>query len=274
MIPMSPEITRFLRENYILSESQIASFRQNGHLLLRGVATSSVISFVRPLIRKALQEFVAKQDNQGRVDDYSALFTQVTNVWRTDEQIRAFIVAQRFARIAAELMGVPGVRLYHDQALFKPASGKATPWHRDSFYWPLDTEHTVTMWMPLVDCPKEMGPMQFASGSHKHNFEKEGPISHATNSYFENEIAERRFSIASYELQAGDATFHSGRTLHSSLPNLTDNVREVITVIYYADGTRLLEPSNEYHLADMQVFHPGQKAGERAASPLNPLLLP
>jgi len=62
-------------------------------------------------------------------------------------------------------MGVHGVQLYHDHALFKPAGGKATPWHQGQFYWPLETNHTITMWMPLIDVSQKMGTMSFASGS-------------------------------------------------------------------------------------------------------------
>ena len=36
------------------------------------------------------------------------------------------------------LLQTPGVRMYHDQALYKEAGGGYTPWHVDQFYWPLD----------------------------------------------------------------------------------------------------------------------------------------
>ena len=78
-----------------------------------------------------------------------------------------FVLARRFAKIAAELMGVQGVRIYHDQALFKEPHGGPTPWHQDQYYWPLKTDKFVTMWMPLTDITAEMGPITFANGSQK-----------------------------------------------------------------------------------------------------------
>jgi hypothetical protein len=39
--------------------------------------------------------------------------------------------SRRLAGIAAQLMGVDSVRLYHDQALFKESGGGRTPWHCD-----------------------------------------------------------------------------------------------------------------------------------------------
>jgi len=264
----------FLSQEYKLSADQIQSFRRDGHILLRGVAPKEEIELLRPAIIQAMEPVVRGKDRQGRLDDYSSLFTQVTNVWRMSEVVRRFIFAQRFARIAAELMGVDGVRLYHDQVLFKPPGGRPTPWHVDHYYWPLETEHTITMWMPLVDLRREMGSMVFASGSHKLGKITERPISEESQEFFERLISQNGFRRVSYELKAGDATFHSGRVLHSAHANNSSTTREVITIIYYADGTRLLAPDNEHRKVDMEVFHPGQKPGEIAASELNPVLWP
>jgi ectoine hydroxylase-related dioxygenase (phytanoyl-CoA dioxygenase family) len=200
------------------------------------------------------------------------MFTQVTNVWRMNESVRAFVFAKRFARIAAELLGVRGVRLYHDQALIKDPGGKPTPWHQDHYYWPLATEHTVTMWMPLVDCPHEMGTMEFIPGSHTNPAFAEMPISETSQEYFSGIIREQKLTAQHFSLNASDATFHYGKTLHAAPSNTTANRREVLAIIYYADGTRLMQPDNEHRKVDMNVFHPGQKPGDLAASELNPLL--
>nr|WP_280521304.1 phytanoyl-CoA dioxygenase family protein [Paenibacillus mangrovi] len=57
-----------------------------------------------------------------------------------------------------------------DQALFKEPGGGHTPWHQDQNYWPVATNHTVTMWMPLVPISEEVGSMTFVSGEHKRGF--------------------------------------------------------------------------------------------------------
>jgi ectoine hydroxylase-related dioxygenase (phytanoyl-CoA dioxygenase family) len=169
-------------------------------------------------------------------------------------------------------MGVKSVRLYHDQALFKPPGGEKTYWHQDMFYWPLDTDKTITMWMPLVDVSEEMGTMIFACGSHKEGLMSDAPISREGGSDVEKLIAGRGYACRSHVLKAGDATFHSGYIAHSAYPNVSKAVREVITIIYFADGASLLVKPSTYQKVDAEVFVPGGLPGQPAVSPLNPLL--
>ncbi len=261
-------------DTHTLTAEVVRSYQENGFVMLRALATRPEVNAYRPLIQEAVREKFERQEIEGRKGGYGRFFTQVTNIWRLDARLQALVFARRFAKVAADLMGVPGVRLYHDQALFKPAGGSATPWHQDQVYWPLDTTHTITLWMPLLDAPRDMGTMSFAAGSHR-----EGPllnvaISDESQQQFERLVRERRFPVVDHELNAGDATLHAGWTVHSSHPNSSDRTREALAIIYYADGTRIMNPDSEYRKVDMEAFHPGQKPGDIAASPLNPLLFP
>jgi ectoine hydroxylase-related dioxygenase (phytanoyl-CoA dioxygenase family) len=261
-----------LSTDYPVSQEQVEKYREEGHIFLKEVATKDEVGIYRPMITDIVDAVAREHDPQGRISDYGKMFTQVTNIWRKSDAVKRFVFARRFAKIAADLMGVRGVRLYHDQALIKEPGGKPTPWHQDYYYWPLETEHTITMWMPLVDVSREMGSMSFVRGSHSSSAFKELPISETSQEYFDRIIREQNSRVCSYSLKAGDATFHSGRTLHSAHANASSMRREVMTIIFYADGTRIMEPDNEHRKVDMEVFHPGQKPGELAASELNPLL--
>jgi ectoine hydroxylase-related dioxygenase (phytanoyl-CoA dioxygenase family) len=263
-----------LSREYSVSKAQQDSYRQDGHILLRNVCPREDIEIFRPLMLNIVGRAVASKDTQGGKAGYGAMFTRVSNIWERSGLTRQFVFARRFAKIAADLMGVKGVRLYHDQALVKEPGGKPTTWHQDQVYWPLDTPNTITMWMPLVDVPKTMGTMTFASRSHSQGFAGMLPISDAADSMLANLIKEKKYETASYDLNAGDATFHSGLTIHSAHENSSDKRREVMTIIYYEDGAKILEPDSEFRRMDMNAFHPGQSPGEVAASPLNPLLYP
>ncbi len=232
-----------LHEDYPLSEEQVQAYRRDGHILLRGVLSESSAAKWRPVISGAVHALSGETRSLEERDTYGKAFLQVTNLWQKNEAVRPFVLARRFAKIAADLMGVEGVRLYHDQALFKEPGGGHTPWHQDQYYWPLDGVPTVTMWMPLVDVPVEMGALTFASGSHAEGFLGHIPISDESEELFRKHVESRGYPVVSAPMRAGDATFHSGWTLHCAPGNRTGLMREVMTVIYFADGGVISTPA-------------------------------
>lgn len=262
-----------LSDEYPLSAQQIAEYREHGHILLRGVCSPEEAALFREAITAAVAARAKNAPPMAQRDTYGRAFLQVMNLWREEETIRHFVFARRFAQIAARLMAVDGVRLYHDQALYKEAGGGFTPWHQDQHYWPLDTDTTITMWMPLVDVNMDMGTMHFASGSHRLGYLGDMPISDASEEAWDRLVRERGYAKVNHgAMRAGDATFHSGWTLHGAPGNRSDRTREVMTIIYYPDGTKVLQPDNKNRQNDLDAWIPGGVPGEPAASPLNPLL--
>ncbi|MEH7305230.1 phytanoyl-CoA dioxygenase family protein [Neobacillus drentensis] len=156
-----------MNESYELNSGQIEEYQKNGHICLRGLASSEEVSFYGKAIREVVKELNYHKKPIHERTTYGKAFIQIGNVWEKSEIVQRFVMARRFAKVAAELMGVDGVRIYHDQALFKEPGGGHTPWHQDQIYWPLDTDKTITMWMPIVPITKEMGSMTFAAGSQK-----------------------------------------------------------------------------------------------------------
>src|SRR5688572_2354679 len=102
------------------STKSVSTFERDGHALVRGLLPRAEVNRYRDTIRSIVAEVSARGDTQQRIDDYSRLFTQVTNIWRLSDAARAIVFDRRFAQAAAELLAVDSVRLYHDQALFKP----------------------------------------------------------------------------------------------------------------------------------------------------------
>ena len=256
-----------------LDERAIRAFRTDGHVRVDALATPAEVAAYRPAILETGPRCRYDDRPLAERDTYGQAFIQMFNLWTKDERVRAFVCASRFARAAAELMGVAGVRLYHDQALFKEPGGGFTPWHQDQFYWPLDTEHTVTLWMPLVAVTTEMGPMTFASGSHRLGKLSELPISDESEAAYDRAVAEHGLRCTEPEAYApGDATFHAGWTLHRAPPNRTGVMREVMTVIYFADGARVGPLDHPNRRFDRDAWLPGCEPLAPAASPKNPVL--
>ncbi len=251
----------------------VDAFRRDGHCVVRALCSPEEVAAIRPAVEAAAARRTAGVAPLEERDTYGRAFLQAMNLWRLDDAIRTFVFDPRFARTAASLMGVDGVRLYHDQALIKEAGGGPTPWHQDQRYWPLDTTHTVTMWMPLADVPAEVGSMTFASGSHLLGDLGVPGISDDSEALFADVVRRRELRQDTHgALAAGDATFHSGWTLHRAAANPTSAARPVMTVIYFADGARVTEPADDYQRFDLAMWLKGSAPGDIVDSWRNPRL--
>lgn len=262
-----------LSSEYALTDGQRAQYQSDGFIYLPQVCPSNEIAPYTKVIEEVTMREAGERLPMDQRDTYKKAFIQVINLWRKDPRVARFTLAQRFAKVAADLMGVEGVRLYHDQALFKEPGGGPTPWHQDQYYWPLNGVQTITMWMPLVDISEVTRGMRFARGSHFDGPFTSVAISDTSDDVYQSIMQKRGFDVVQMgAMKAGDATFHSGWNIHGAPANPSGDMRAIMTVIYFADGGRVSEPEYDARRVDMEAFFPGLKPGDLAASELNPLV--
>src|SRR6195952_3942884 len=233
----------------------VQEFSERGHTLVKGVLSANEIEAYRPVIVGAADRYNTEKRKLEERDTYGKAFLQIMNLWQVDAETKKFVFAKRLAKIAADLMGVENVRLYHDQALFKEPGGGPTPWHQDQYYWPIDTNNTITMWMPLVDINIKMGMLTFASNSYDKGAIFDFEISDESESAFNDYVAEHKFPISRAKtMNAGDTTWHRGFTMHHANGNNSDKRREVMTIIYIADGARVTPYKNNWQKNDHEKW--------------------
>jgi ectoine hydroxylase-related dioxygenase (phytanoyl-CoA dioxygenase family) len=261
-----------LSSGYLLTAEQLAAFRRDGHVLLRGLCTNEEVAAYAPSIEAAAASKRRETRPLSERDTYGKAFIQTLNLRSVSEAVRAFAYAKRFAKVAAQLMGVRAVRIFHEQALFKEPGGGPTPWHQDQYYWPLDTPNTIGLWMPLVDVVPESGALAHASGSHRDGSLGQFHISDQSNEVFAKHIKDRGFPVRCQAMKAGDATFHYGWTLHSAAANTSRGMRKAMIVTYYEDGAKVIVPRNPSQENDRVKYLGGVLPGECARSDLNPIL--
>ena len=70
------------------------------------------------------------ESNSGRrAFEYNRVFTQRVNLWMTSPSMRAKMFDPALGKMVAELTGVDGVRIWHDQTLIKEPWGNPTAMH-------------------------------------------------------------------------------------------------------------------------------------------------
>ena len=262
-----------LHAPFNLTAEQIEHFRMQGFVKLKRVLSPQLLDCYGQAITRKVLELSTQAKPMSQRSTYERAFLQVMNLWTKSEMTSEFVFSRRLARLAAELMGVKGVRLYHDQALYKEAGGGITPWHADQFYWPLSNANTCTVWVPLQATPLEMGPLAFAAGSQTMEFGRDLEISDESEQRLQEALRQAAFPINETAFDLGEVSFHSGWNYHHAGANQSAQPRKVMTIIYMEDGIRLIEPRNRAQVSDWKTWMPGAKIGEPVATELNPVLI-
>ncbi len=121
-------------------------------------------------------------------------------------------MARRLAKVAADLLDVENVCIYPGPA-----------------YRTVDTDKIITTWMPLVDINVEMGRLTFASGSRKKENVYSYEIAGKSESEFDTYVRGNNFEISHEKtMKAGDATWHTGFTIHNAPDNKSNIMRRGI----------------------------------------------
>jgi len=257
---------------YALTERQIADFRRDGFVRLKDVFDADELrrygdEIARLTIALNTQTLPLEQRST-----YDRAFLQVMNLWEQGGPAREFVFGKRLAGLAAALLQVDGVRLYHDQSLYKEPGGGFTPAHADQFYWPLASDRSITAWVPLQAVPMDMGPLAFYAGSQREEFGRDLEISDESERAISANLDKQGFRVVDEPFALGEVSFHLGWTFHRAGPNRSTTPRSVMTVIYMDRDMRLQAPANKMQHADWERWCPGAKIGEIIATPKNPVL--
>lgn len=265
-------LTTELNAPFVVPADVIESYRQKGYVKLKNVLSPAVLEHYGALISNLVITLNTLTKPMAERTTYERAFLQIMNLWREDTEVQEFVFSRRLAQIATDLMGVKGVRLYHDQALYKEPSGGITPWHADQFYWPLVSPKTITIWIPLQETPMEMGPLAFAEGSQNVEIGRDIAISDDSETVLSKALQAQNFPMNDTPFALGEVSFHAGWTFHRAGPNVSDRPRKVMTMIYMDKDQVVMAPRNRFQTADWATWLDHAPVGSTPDSALNPVL--
>ncbi|MBB1597733.1 phytanoyl-CoA dioxygenase family protein [Achromobacter sp. UMC46] len=202
----------------------IQAFQQDGAICVRQLFTPDEVA----LLTRGIESNLAAPSPRAKVassaDDPGWFFEDFCN-WTENDDYRRFIFDSRVGSVAAQLMGCPSARLYHDHLLVKePNTRQPTPWHQDQPYYNVEGRQNCSMWMPVDPVARE-STLEFVAGSHR------GPwlmprtfLDNQARWFPEGSLADlpdieadrSAWNILGWELQPGDAVFFHMLTLHAA----------------------------------------------------------
>jgi len=252
-------------KNELLQE-QIEKYQNDGFLVIEDFLSPEELEFWRT----ALDEAVAKRGGNkmpdrkevyGKGDDadksyYDNVFTQLINLWQDNDKMRKIMLDARLGKMAAQLAGVDGIRIWHDQALVKAPWANATSWHLDTPYWSFSDRRALSIWVALDDATYQNGCLFFIPESyHSTSFENPG-IGKNMGAIFQTYPEFKSSKSVAAPMKAGSCSFHNGLTIHGAHANMTSGFRRAMTCAYMPDGNTfngIQNILNDEQIANLKV---------------------
>ncbi len=242
------------------TQEQISFFRDNGFLVIENFLDASELEHWRQVTQEAVDQRLASLQNPGAGDSvndavaeieanrlkvneadadgyYSQVFTQCVKLADSHAGMRELMFDPRLGKLAATLAGVDGIRIWHDQALFKPPFGNPTGWHLDNPYWSFSSPNAISIWVALDDATRDNGCLYYLPGTHKTATYQNANIGKNQADLFKFYPQWRELKSVACPAPAGTAVFHNALTAHGAGANMTSAPRRAMTCAYMPDGS-------------------------------------
>ncbi|MCY3781443.1 MAG: phytanoyl-CoA dioxygenase family protein [Chloroflexi bacterium] len=258
--------------NHIVTNEQIQFYQDNGFVIIDDFLDADDLQIWRTYVDEAVANRGKRKlaDGSSMEEDnyYAQVFTQRINLWNDHEGMRRLMLDERLGKMAADLAGVDGIRIWHDQALIKPPWGNPTAWHLDNPYWSFSSRAAISLWVALDDATRDNGCLYFLPGTHKlatwDNVSIGSNISGLFNAYPEWS----KLEAVPAEMKAGSCSFHNGLLAHGAGANMTPYHRRAMTCAYMPDGCTFNGTQNILPPELFESYAIGDVIDEEAQVPL------
>lgn len=245
--------------NTTLTQKQIDFYRENGFIILHDFLTPDELEEWRAAVDEAVaaREGASLPDgrwkrDEARTDDYyQQVFVQRLNLWMDSPRLRSLLLDERIGKMAADLAGVDGIRIWHDQALIKRPWANPTGWHLDVPYWSFSSRDAISIWIALDDATMQNGCLYFLPGTHRLATYENVGIGPNIGDLFRVYPDWAHIEPVAAVMKAGACSFHNGLIAHGAGANMTPRLRRAMTCGFMPDGSTFNGKQNI--LTDAQV---------------------
>ncbi len=242
----------------MLTDSQIETFQETGHLTVADVFEESEVAAALADIDKWSEEFLAEMQDEQRKwylegSGTTQKLRKLDNPAHYREVFQRMAKHSRVVKMVEQLIG-EGVSVFFSQVFMKPPEGGGPkPVHQDNFYFgPDDLNATLTVWIALDTATVENGCLYYGDGSnHEGILEHFAPPDEPFNLQVPDEVMEK-FEMTPAPVPAGGISFHHGNTLHQSSNNNSQRPRRAVAFHYLRNDAKLVNSGLSYD-AEMNV---------------------
>lgn len=252
---------------------EIEFYRENGYIVFENFLTADELARWRWATDEAVAARLtsASRGSGNKTESasyYEQVFTQCIKLADTHAGIRDLLFDPILGRLAATLAGVDGIRIWHDQALIKPAYGNPTAWHLDNPYWSFSSRQSISIWIALDDATLSNGCLYYVPGTHNSARFDTIDIGSNVGGLFDIYPEWRAIDPVACPCPSGSAVFHNGLTAHGAGANMTNKPRRAMTCAYMPDGSTFNGNRNVLPPAYLESLRIGDVLDDDAINPL------
>ena len=274
---IAPALHEIITMKIHVSAEQIKSYRDNGFLALPDFLDARELRDWQRVTQEAVDQRLASQyglTNKPSTgaelgnDYYRRVFTQCLRLADTHAGMRKLIYARSIGELMGQLAGVDDIRVWHDQALFKPPFGNPTSWHLDTPYWSFHSREALSIWIALDDATVANGCMWYLPGTHKSARYDNAGIGPNMGDLFQIYPEWAKLEAVAVPLPAGGAAIHNGLCAHAAGANMTPRPRRAMTCAYMPDGCTFNGVKNVLPTELFERLKPGDRLDDAQQNPL------
>ena len=233
-----------------LADDEVAAFARDGFLGPIDVLSAAEVAAVRAAVADVIARLPELRDRlyeveQAYTERPGEVVCHFLGGWLVHPALRALVYHPRLAAIAAQLLGAPTVRFWHDQVFAKPPRHPGVvPWHQDYSYWTRTAPAChLTFNVMLDDADEQSGCLQFVPGSHRFGLLPKLAFDAPLDAIRAHLPADAAWCPQPVPVRAGQATVHHSHTLHGSDQNRSDRWRRAAVLNYMGGYVRVVDGS-------------------------------
>lgn len=218
----------------VLTQDQIAFYKDNGYLVVENRIPDSIISEIRAEIARFEQEARGMTASNDRLDLEDSHTPEAPRIRRiklphtTSDIMRDLMYSDHVLAPIRDLIG-PNLRLHTTKLNMKSAGyGAAVEWHQDFAFYPHTNDDLLAVAVIIDDMGLENGPLMVFPGSHT------GPIyDHHADGVF---VGAMDLAASGLDIRdavplmgpAGSISLHHARIVHGSALNTSAQDRRLL----------------------------------------------
>jgi phytanoyl-CoA hydroxylase len=222
----------------ILSPEQVAFYRENGYVLVKGLLSQQEAAVLRQETHDLAERLMrhktidatwgsAREMNEKKDGGQTTKLLHCHDVQFHAAAFSRLIVDERLTGAASQIMDTPNVQLHHTKMFIKPPEkGSPFPMHQDAPYFPHDNHSMIAAIVHFDDASLEKGCVRVVPGSHKL-----GMLEHSNQGGWHLPFGQYPLeSAVPCEAEAGDVLFFSYLTIHGSGVNTSNEARTTLLI--------------------------------------------